>query len=151
MKKTLLYRLFGMGSVPKNLRDVLDQEGVVVLDEGIGGWLVTQNLNAPGKRSRRRREGFSGWFAVTRARVICYTFQKRQINISTQDPGISHLYVDTPEAHRLQISFESSHFHEGWQGVVEFSFRTDKALMFRDALLAIGARQGSASEIQDYR
>jgi hypothetical protein len=125
---------------------VLEREGVVALDEGIGGWFVTKHVNGPGKRYRHRTEGFSGCLAVTKARVVCYTYGKRQINISVEDPRIAKLYVDTPAAQKLCLSFESSNFREGWQGVIVFRFATDKALSFRDALVAIGAQQGTAAD-----
>ena len=145
MKKTILYRLFGVGSVPKKLRPALEQEGVIALDEGMGGWFVAQHVNGPGKRYRHRTEGFSGWFAVTNARVVCYTYGKRQINISVKDPKITNLYVDTPTEQKFCLSFESSTFREGWQGVIEFLFKTDKAHSFREALIAIGVQQGNAA------
>jgi hypothetical protein len=146
MKKTILYRLFGFGSVPKKLRPVIEQEGIVVFDEGIGGWFVTKNVNGPGKRYRHRTEGFSGCLAVTKARVVCYTYGKRQINISVENPKIANLYVDTPEEQKLCLSFESSNFREEWEGVIELRFNTDKALLFRDALLSIGAQQGTSAD-----
>ncbi len=37
MRKTILYRLFGLGSIPGKLLPVLEKEGIVVLDEGMGG------------------------------------------------------------------------------------------------------------------
>lgn len=147
MKKTILYRLFGIGSVPKKLRPVLEREGVVVLDEGIRGWFITKRVTGPGKRYRHRIEGFSGCLAVTKARIICYTYGKRQINISVEDPKIAKLYVDTPTEQEFLLSFESSNFNEGWQGVVEFRFRTDKAHSFQEAFVATGARQGTASNV----
>jgi hypothetical protein len=146
MKKTILYRLFGFGSIPKKLLPVLEQEGVVVLDEGMGGWFVTERVNGPGKRYRHRAEGFSGCLAVTKERVVCYTYGKRQINISVDDPKVTNLYVDTPEEQRLCISFESSRFREGWSGVIEFRFNTENALLFRDALVSIGAQQPSPAD-----
>ncbi|MCJ8499643.1 hypothetical protein [Desulfatitalea alkaliphila] len=146
MKKTILYRLFGFGSVPKKIRPVLEQEGIVVFDEGIVGWFVTKNVNGPGKRYRHRTEGFSGWLAVTKVRVVCYTYGKRQINISVEDPRIAHLYVDTPEEQKLCLSFEPSSFREEWKGVIEFRFKTEKAHLFRDALMTIGAQQGTSAE-----
>ncbi len=142
--KTILYRLFGFGSVPKQLRPVLEQEGMVVCDEGIGGRLVTKHVDGPGKRYRNRTEGFSGCLVITKERVVCYTYGKRQINISIEDPKIANLYVDTPDKNSLWLSFESSSFREGWDGVIEFRFNTDKALLFRDALIAIGAQQTTA-------
>jgi len=145
MKKTILYRLFGVGSIPKKLRSVLEQEGIVVFDEGMGGWVVTKHVDGPGKRYRHRAEGFSGFLAVTQTRVICYTYWKRQINISVEDPKIAKLYVDTPKEQMLCLSFELSDFQDEWQSVIEFRFNTDKALLFRDALVAVGARPGTAT------
>jgi len=146
MKKTILYRLFGIGSVPKKVRPVLKREGVIVLDEGIGGLFVTNHVNAPGKRYRRRTESFSGCLAVTKSRVVCYTNGKRQINISVEDPKIVNLYVDTSAENKLHLSFESSDFCKGWQGVIVFRFTTDKALLFQKSLLAIGAQKGTAAD-----
>lgn len=148
MKKTFLYRLFGVGSVPKKLRPVLEREGIVVLDEGIRGWFVTKHVNGPGKRYRHRTEGFSGCLVVTKSRVVCYTYGKRQINISVQDPKIANLYVDIPAEKKLSLSFESSIFREGWQGVIELKFGTDKAHSFREALVAIGAQQSDRTRLR---
>lgn len=144
MKKTILYRLFGLGSVPRKLRPVLEQEEIVVLDEGMRGRLVMRHVDGPRKRYRHRSEGFSGCLVVTKARVVCYTYSKRQINISADDPRMANLYVDTPAEQELWLSFESSRFREGWQGVIQFRFNTAKALQFRDALLNVGAQQGIA-------
>jgi hypothetical protein len=145
MRKTILYRLFGFGSVPRTILSLLEREGVVVLDEGMGGWFVTKHVDAWGKRYRHRSEGFSGCLAVTKARVVCYTYGKRQIDISVENPKMKNLYVDAPKEQTLCLSFESSDFREGWQGVIEFRFNTDKAPLFRDALLAFGARKGVAA------
>lgn len=148
MKKTILYRLLGLGSVPKKLQSVLEKEGIIVLDEGMGGWFITKHVNGPGKRYRYRSERFSGCLVITKARVVCYTNWKRQINISVADPKISKLYVDIPEEQRLSVSFESSAFRKDWRGVIEFRFNTENASLFRDALVSIGAEQGSATDAE---
>ena len=96
MKKALLYRLFGVGAIPKQLLPVLEQEGIVVIDQGMGGRFITEHVNDPGKRYRHRSEGFSGCLAGTKERVICCPYWKRQINISVKDPNILRLYVDIP-------------------------------------------------------
>lgn len=82
---------------------------------------------------------------VAQKRVICYTYGKRQINISVEDPIIANLYVEILKEEKLCLSFESSDFREGWNGVVDFRFNTDKALSFPDALVKIGAQQGTAA------
>ena len=144
MNKTILYRLFKIGGIPKRIGPVLAAEGIEVCDEGIGGWFVTKNVKGPGKRYIKRREGFSGCLAVTGKRVICFTYGKRQINISVEDPKISEIFVSIPKAETLSISFESSRFRDGWAGVMEFRFKTEKAQQFHEALTAIGAQQGIA-------
>jgi len=146
MKKPILYRLFRLGSVPRRLLSVLDQEGIVVIDEGICGSFIAINVNGPGKRYRGRSEMFYGFLVIKRRRVVCYTFRKRQINIYVNDDKIMNLYVDTPNEQELRLSFESSDFREGWRGVIEFRFDTEKAFLFREVLLAIGVQKGVAPE-----
>jgi hypothetical protein len=143
MKKTILYRLFGLGGIPAKLRPILEEEGVIVSDEGVGGWFVTHSVKGPGKRYIHRLEGFSGCLVVTKKRVICFTYWKRQINIPVDDPRLSELYVNTINEQTLSISFESSVFREGWEGVVELRFHTDNAIRFREALTLFGAQQGA--------
>lgn len=141
MKKSISYRLFGLGSIPKKLAPALASEGMVLSDEGMPGWFITRRVKGPGKRFNHRAEGFSGCLVITQKRVVCFTYGKRQINISVEDPKIAHLLVDVAKDGILSISFESSVFREGWSGLIEFRFKTDKARLFREALLAIGAQQ----------
>jgi hypothetical protein len=143
MGKTILYRLFGLGSIPKNLRPVLQSEGIIISDEGIGGWFVTKNLKAPGRRSFHRKTGFSGCLVVTKKRIVSYTYARRQINIPVDDPKLAAFRVDLPKRHTVSLSFESSVFHDDWQGVIELRFNTEKAQEFFDVLSAIGVQHGS--------
>lgn len=124
---------------------MIESEGIVVADEGIGGWFITKHVNGPGRRYRNRAEGFSGCLVVTKQRIFCNTYWKRQINISADDPKVSALHVTLPKAETLSIAFESSVFREDLRGVMEFQFNTERAQHFHDALESIGAR-GSASE-----
>jgi hypothetical protein len=146
VKKALSYRLFGLGSVPKRVRLVLENEGLVVWDEGMRGRFITNDLKAPGRRSIHRSEGFSGWLAITRQRIICHTYGKRQINIAVDEPRITELHVSTPDLQTFSLSFESSVFREGWQGVVEFRLQTEKAPQFANVLRSLGARHGEAED-----
>ena len=71
----------------------------------------------------------------------------RQISILVEELKIESPHVDTPTEQKLCLSFESSGFCEGWQGVIVFRFTTGKALSFQRSLLAIGAQQGTAAEV----
>ena len=144
MKKTLSYRLFRLGSVPKTLLPVLEGEGVIVLDEGMGGAFIAKHVNGPGRRYRQRAAGFSGSLVVTRQRLVCCMYSKRQIDLPVNDPRIHDIHVNLPREERLSISFESSGLWEGWEGVIEYRFHTEKAVQFYNALIAVGARQGAA-------
>jgi hypothetical protein len=147
MTKALSYRLFGLGAIPKKWRSLLEQEGIVVYDEGMPGWLIAKHVKGPGKRYLRRAEGFSGCLVITKQRITCFTYRKRQINISVQDPNISELRVSVPAQNRLSLAFEPAVFQEGWQGTLEFRFKTNKAQAFYDALSGLGAQEalGAAS------
>ena len=141
MQKSILYRLFRIGSIPRKIRPILEQEGIVLSDEGMGGWFIARNVKGPGKRYVHRREGFSGCLVITKKRIICYTYRKRQINISVDDPRVSKLYVDADQQ-KLSVSFESSVFRDGWEGVIEFRFKTDKAIQFQETLTSMGVQKG---------
>ena len=45
MKKTILYKLFGLGSVPKKLLAVLELEEIVVADEGMRGRFIAKHIS----------------------------------------------------------------------------------------------------------
>ena len=140
MKKSLLFRLLRLGAIPKKHRPILVAEGIVVADEGMAGRLSMKNVRGPGKRYIHRTEGFSGCLAVTRKRVVCFAYWKRQIQIFVDDPRISNIFIDVPKPDILTISFESAFFREQWSGVMEFQFRTAKAQQFFDAFKSIGAQ-----------
>jgi len=142
IQKSILYRLFRVGSIPRKLRPILANEGIVLSDEGMSGWFITRHVKGPGKRYMHRREGFSGCLVITKKRILCYTYWKRQINISVDDPRLSKLYTDVTDQQQLSVSFESSVFRDGWEGVIEYRFKTDKAIQFQDALTSLGVQKG---------
>lgn len=145
MTKTLLYTLFRIGRIPKKMRSALKSEEIVISDEGIGGWFITRNLKAPGKRYIHRKQGFTGFLVITEIRILCYTYWKRQINISVQDHHISSLFTELLDPHTLSISFQSSLFKKNWEGVIEFRFKTEKAQEFYNVLIEKGLQSGYAS------
>ena len=144
MKKSLSYRLFRIGAIPAKFRPVLEAEGILVADEGMAGRMISRHVRAPGKRCFHRQEGFSGWLAVTRKRVVCYTYGKRQINVAADDAGIAKLRVDVPGEGILSLSFDTADFRRGWSGGIEFRFRTEKARQFHEVLTSMGVGRNEA-------
>jgi hypothetical protein len=58
MAMTLLYRLFRIGGLPKNVRTALESEGMRIIEEGIRVSVTYRDFKAPGKRfTWKRRDG----------------------------------------------------------------------------------------------
>jgi len=146
MSKSLFFRLFGLGAIPKKARPILESEEILVADEGITGRFIGRNVKGPGRRYIGKIKVFLGCLIITKKRIVCYGYNKRQIHIEIDDPKLSNLYVDMPGTRTLSISFESSLFQQGWEGVIEFRFKTDKAGQFQDLLRSLGAQQGHAGK-----
>ncbi len=145
MGKSILYKLFGLGRIPRKVRPVLEAEGIQIADEGIGGWYITRNFKSPGRRTKYRKQGFSGCLVVTKKRVILYSFGRRQINIAVEDAQMAALYADVTRPGTLSLSFDAADFHDGWQGGIEFRLKTAGAQDFFDLLRALGVQQGVAA------
>jgi hypothetical protein len=117
MGKTILYKLFKIGSIPKKLQQTLKAEGVVVYDEGISGSLCMKDFKSHGRRAKHRKELFSGFLAVTRKRVISHACWKRIINIPLDHEKFksieieivnSDLYFCTPKQHEKKRQYPHS-------------------------------------------
>lgn len=143
MSKSLFFTILGLGRVPKSVLSVLKSEEIQMMDEGMKVSLITKNVKGPGKRYINRSEGGAGSLVVTKKRVSCYTFSKRQINIAVDDPKIRELFVKVISPDKISIKFESSVFREGWSGKMEFLFTTDKAQEFYNCLTSIGMKSSS--------
>lgn len=134
MGKTLLYRLFGLGKLPKRILPDLEQEGIVLLDEGISGSVTLRNFRAPGKRYSWRRSWFSGSLVLTGSRFAAFSFSKPIINVPLGDDRLNGLRRSLEGESALCVHFDPSAFHEGWSGSVECRFSTPQARLFFEQL-----------------
>ena len=149
MRKTISFRLLGLGAIPAELRPVLASEGILVADEGMRGWIVSKNVKGPGRRYIYRVRGFSGCLVVTEKRIVCCTYRSRWIDIPVDDPRISLVSVDVPRTGKLAVSLDASAFRDGWSGTMEFRFRTEKAREFYEAMVSIGCITGDNERLKD--
>ena len=138
-EKTLLYRLFGWGKIPKRLRPVLEGEGIALVDEGIGGSVTMRNFRAPGRRYSWRRTWFSGSLVLTEKRFWAFAFSKPLISVPLDDDSMAQLHCGLLDNGNLGIRFDVAAFHDGWKGTIECRFATDRASIFLDKVLASGA------------
>jgi hypothetical protein len=134
--KTFLYRLFGFGKIPKRVLPTLEREGIVLLDEGISGWVTFRNFRAPGRRYSRRRSWFTGSLVITGNRFAAFAFSRAIINVPLDDDHMSELRVSLDGEATLCVQFDPSAFHEDWSGSVKLQFSTPLARLFSERLVA---------------
>ncbi len=135
MRKTLLYRLFGLGRIPKAMRPILEREGIVLMDKGIGGSVTFRKFRAPGRRYSYRKNWFCGSLVVTGLRFAGFAFRRPVINVPLEGPHLDKLDVSLENNDTVvRVGFESGDFHEDWSGRVECRFRTAKAPLFLEHL-----------------
>jgi hypothetical protein len=124
--KSLLYRLFGVGRIPKLLGDRLRMEGVVVADEGIGGSVTYRDFRAPGRYSSYRKQAFVGSLVVTNIRLVGLMSSRFAIDVPFSDQRIRQLRI-SKERDRLLIAFDAGLFHDDWSGTIEYRYHTSQA------------------------
>jgi hypothetical protein len=130
MATSLLYRIFGLGKVPSEARSALESEGIVLMEEGIGGSITFRNYRAPGRYSLWRKRGFAGSIVITGERFIAFAFSQRVVNVRFTDPAYQRLHVSSDDGKRLLISFQAEDFHEDRSGAIELRYRTSRARLF---------------------
>ena len=134
MATTLLYRLFGIGKIPEPLKLELQREGVLLLEEGIGGSATYRDFRAPGRYSKWRRQWFSGSLALTEARLVALQYSQMIVNIPLTDERIRRLDVSVERNDTLVIAFDAALFQSHWSGKIEYRFHTPQAGRFQDLL-----------------
>ena len=136
MAKTLLYRLFGVGSVPRQMSATLQSEGVVLLDEGIAGSVTYLDFHAPGRRSNWRRQWFTGAIALTQVRLVALQYSNTAINVPVDDERMRSMRFSVEEETTLVVAFDPALFHDDWSGTMEYRFRTSQAPAFLEKLMS---------------
>ena len=136
MAKTLSYRLFGVGKVPRQLSATLQSEGILLLDEGIAGSVTYLDFRAPGRRSNWRRQWFTGAIALTRVRLIAFQYSNTAINVPVTDERMRSMRFSVEGETTLVVAFDPALFHDDWSGTMEYRFRTSQARAFMEKLMS---------------
>ena len=126
MPKSLLYRLFGVGRIPKLIGDRLRMEGIVVADEGIPASVTYRDFRAPGRYSSWRKQAFIGSIVITNIRLVALMSGRFAIDVPFTDQRIRGLQM-LRERDSLLIKFDASLFHDDWSGTLEYRYRTSQA------------------------
>jgi hypothetical protein len=142
MSKTLLHRLFGIGKIPRRYAPTLDQEGIVIAEEGIGGSLTLRKLRAPGRYHSWKRSWFTGSVVLSEQTFAAFALFKPLIYVPLADPRIRGLRCSIEGGTILCVGFDAAVFHDGWSGTVEVRLKTAKARLLLERLQQVSGRTG---------
>jgi hypothetical protein len=125
--QTIMYRLFGVGRIPEPVRAQLQQEGGLVMDEGLRCSLANPYLRTPAKIRHGYRRWFTGGVALTNLRIMAFENSRRCINIPFTDERFRKMRFAQEGADTLVVEFDPSLFQKDWTGLMIYRFRTPHA------------------------
>ncbi len=134
MKKTLLHRMFGWGRIPKQYAPTLHDEGIILLDEGIGGSVTFKKFRSPSRYSSWKRSWFTGCIVLTERTFAAFSFNKPLIYVPLDHENIAELHCTVEKSDTLLVKYDASAFNEEWSGTIECRFKTSIAQMLCERL-----------------
>jgi len=134
MKKALLYRLFGFGKISKKLMGRLENEGIVLVDEGLKGSVTFKDFRAPGKYRSWKRYWHTCIISLTSKNLIGASMSGYCFDVSLTDKRIKEMNFETDKDGTLVVAFDAGLFRNDWSGKLEYRFKTDQAVDFIENL-----------------
>jgi hypothetical protein len=135
MSKNLLYRLFGLGKMPNKYAPTLRGEGIILVDEGIGGSITFKHFRAPGRRYSWKRSWFTGCLVLTEHTFAAFAWLRPLIYVPLADERLAELRCSVEKGTTLLVAYDASLFNKEWSGTVEYRFKTANAQMFLEQLV----------------
>ncbi len=127
MSKSVFYRLFGAGAVPKDALEQVRREGVVLQEEGVCGSMTMRNFRAPGRAHGVKKQWFTGSIVLTEQHLLAFGWKLPVIGLAWNDPRIHALVGVLEKPNELRFSYDASEFNSDWSGQIEIRYRTPKA------------------------
>ncbi|HHQ48942.1 MAG TPA: hypothetical protein ENK19_08695 [Acidobacteria bacterium] len=124
MKPGWLHRLTGFGKIPPVVRETLEDEGFVFLDEGVRITVHYRSYRAPGKRAWHKLRRVRGAIALTEQRLIAFAYFRKVLNVRLDDPRLARLGLGLAGPGVLEITVDPSVFHPDRSGEVVYRFQT---------------------------
>lgn len=135
MKKTFLYRFFGLGKIPAQYASAISAEGVILSDEGIKGTITYLNFRSPQRISNWKRQWYTLAIALTNTRLLAFQYSIPAFDVLLADARFGELNFSVEDETILLIAFDASLFHSDWSGNLEYRFFTPYAQDFLGKLL----------------
>jgi hypothetical protein len=126
--------LLGAGEFPPDLRQSLEAEGIMALDQGLPGSITYRHYRAPRRYSSYRKEGMTGAIAVTGQRLVVWGRRTRQIDVPLIHPSRALIEVRTEPPDHLYFSYDAAKLSSDRSGSVEIHLRTPAAAHIMELL-----------------
>jgi len=134
MKKSFLYRFFGIGKIPAQYSTAIQSEGVILSDEGISGTVTYINFRSPNRYSNWRKQWYVTSIVMTSTRLLAFRSANPTINVPYSDSHFRELKISLEGKSTLLIAFDAGLFHNDWSGTIEYRFKTEYARELFDKL-----------------
>lgn len=135
MKKTFLYRFFGVGKIPAEYGSAISAEGAILSDEGIKGTVTYLNFRSPQRYCNWKRQWCTLAIALTNTRLLGFQYSSPVIDVPFADARFRELNFLIENETILLVAFDASLFHSDWSGNLEYRFFTSHAQDFLGKLL----------------
>lgn len=122
MAKTLLYRFFKVGRLPKTLDPKISKEKVLNRQEGMPALIHYHNFEASGKSFQNKIIKVVGAVCLTDWGIYASIFKTVAIQFSWVDPRIKQINFTVKKKY-LSISFEASIFDPSAKGKVDYQYK----------------------------
>ena len=130
LKKTLLYKFFGLGKIPAGYHAAFSAEGVVLADEGIKGTVTYRNFRSPQRISNWKRQWFTAALVMTNRRLAAFQYSAPVIDVPLADARFRALDFACEPGGAMLVAFDAALFHDDWSGRLEYRFFTPFAREF---------------------
>jgi hypothetical protein len=130
MKKTFLYKLFGIGKMPAPDAAAVRSEDVILFDEGFKGTKTYINFRSPWRYSNWKRQWFTASIAMTGTRLIAFQYALKMIDAAFSDERFGGLKFSIEADGALLVAFDASLFLSHTTGNLEHRFFTPLAREF---------------------
>ncbi len=136
MAKSIFYRLFGFGKIPRRYRSAIENEGVILQDEGLTIVVRYKNFRAPNAYYGRRVSLVLGSVVLTQHSFACFrgNIIPPIFHVAVAHESFKAFDFSLDEKARLRVLIDAPAFQEGWKGTIDCRIPCENAREFLRAL-----------------
>lgn len=128
----LLYRLLGIGRLPRRERRRLAGEGLAWIAEGVSLTIAWRDFRRGGRRVKAHQQSATGAVALTRERLLVYASSKPVLDIGLDDPAADRVTVSCPNPDTLSIRLQAQDFGPHASGQITYWLQAPAAAALVD-------------------